>query len=67
MPSWSSERRLGKNLHEQKRDRDQRYRDARAEAPTEYLADIASGGPTGLRRRLTSPPLATPESERGRR
>jgi len=45
MPSWSSDRRFGKNLDEQKRDRDQRYRDARAEASTEYLADIASEGP----------------------
>jgi hypothetical protein len=45
MPSWSSDRRFGKNLDEQKRDRDQRYRDARAEAATEYLADIASDGP----------------------
>jgi hypothetical protein len=45
MPSWSSDRRFGKNLDEQKRDRDQRYRDARADASTEYLADIASEGP----------------------
>jgi len=45
MPSWSSDRRFGKSLDEQKRDRDQRYRDARAEASTEYLADIASDGP----------------------
>ena len=45
MPSWSSDSRFGKNLDEQKRDRDQRYRDAHAEASTEYLADIASDGP----------------------
>ena len=45
MPSWSSNSRSGKNLDEQKRDRDQRYRDARAEASMEYLADIASDGP----------------------
>ena len=45
MPSWSSDRRFSKSLDEQKWDRDQRYRDARAEAPTEYLADIASDGP----------------------
>jgi len=45
MPSWSSDRSFGKSLDEQKRDRDQRYRDARAEASTEYLADIASDGP----------------------
>ena len=45
MPSWSSDSRFGKNLDEQTRDRDQRSRDARAEASTEYLADIASDGP----------------------
>ena len=45
MPSWSSDRRVGKSVEEQKRDRDQRYRDARAEASAEYLADIASDGP----------------------
>ena len=45
MPSWSGDGRFGKNLDEQKRDRDQRNRDARAEASTEYLADIASDGP----------------------
>jgi len=45
MPSWSSDRRFGKSLDEQKRDRDQRYRDARSEASAEYLADIASDGP----------------------
>ena len=45
MPSWSSDSRIGKSLDEQKRDRDQRYRDARAEASKEYLADIASDGP----------------------
>jgi len=45
MPSWSSDRRFGRSLDEQKRDRDQRYRDARAEALKEYLADIASDGP----------------------
>ena len=44
MPSWSSDSRFGKSLDEQKRDRDQRYRDARAEVSTEYLADIASDG-----------------------
>ena len=45
MPSWSSDSRFGKSLDEQKRDRDQRYRDARAEASKDYLADIASDGP----------------------
>jgi hypothetical protein len=45
MPSWSSDRRFGKSLDEQKRDRDQRYRDGQAEASREYLADIASDGP----------------------
>jgi len=45
MPSWSSDSRIGKSLDEQKRDRDQRYRDARAEASKDYLADIASDGP----------------------
>ena len=35
MPSWSSDRRFGKSLDEQKRNRDQRYRDVRAEASTE--------------------------------
>jgi len=45
MPSRSTDRRFGKNLDEQKRDRDQRYRDAHAEASTEYLADIASDRP----------------------
>jgi hypothetical protein len=44
-PCWSSDRRFGKSLDEQKRHRDQRSRDARAEASTEYLADIASDGP----------------------
>ena len=44
MPSWSSDRRFGKSLDEQKRDRDQRYRDTRADASTENLADIASDG-----------------------
>lgn len=41
MPSWKSPRRWGKSLEEQERDRDQRHRDARAEASREYLADIA--------------------------
>jgi len=45
MPSWSSDSRFGKFLDEQKKDRDQRCRDARAEASKEYLADIASDGP----------------------
>lgn len=44
MPSWSSDRRFGKSLDEQKRDRDQRCRYANAEASREYLADIASDG-----------------------
>lgn len=44
MPSWSSDSRFGKSLAEQKRDRDQRYWDARAEASKEYLADVASDG-----------------------
>ena len=33
-----------KSLEEQKRDREQRARDVRAEASREYLADIASDG-----------------------
>lgn len=45
MPSRSSDRRPGKTLDEQKRDRDQRYRDARTDASKEYVAYIASGGP----------------------
>jgi hypothetical protein len=45
MPGWGSERRFGKSLDEQKRDRDQRYRDERAEAAKDYLADIAGDGP----------------------
>lgn len=44
MPSWSSPRRWGKSLEQQERDRDQRHRDATAEASREYLADIASDG-----------------------
>lgn len=45
MARWGSDRRFGKSLDEQKRDRDQRARDAQAEASREYLADIASDGP----------------------
>jgi hypothetical protein len=45
VPTWSSDGRFGKTLDGQKRDRDQRYRDARAAASREYLADIASDGP----------------------
>jgi hypothetical protein len=44
MPSWRPQRTWGKSLEQQQRDRDQRYRDARAEAATEYQADIASDG-----------------------
>lgn len=44
MPSWKNPSRWGKSLEQQERDRDQRYRDARAEASTEYLADIAGDG-----------------------
>ena len=44
MPSWKSSRTWGKSLEQQERDRNQRYRDARAEASSEYLADIASDG-----------------------
>ena len=44
MSIWSGERRFGKSLEEQKRDRDQRYRDERAEAAKDYLADIAADG-----------------------
>ena len=44
MPSWSGEHRYGKSLEQQKRDRDQRYRDERAEAATEYMADAAMDG-----------------------
>jgi hypothetical protein len=43
MPSASN--RWGKSIEEQKRDRDQRYRDERAEAAREYLADSATDGP----------------------
>ena len=45
MPSWIRGG-FGKSLDEQKRDRDQRYRVARVEASTKYLADIASEGLT---------------------
>ena len=45
MPSWSPDNRFGKSIEEQKRDRDQRSRDERAEASREYLADIATDGP----------------------
>jgi len=41
MPSWKNPSRQGKSVEQQQRDRDQRYRDARAEASSEYLADIA--------------------------
>lgn len=44
MGSWNRPRTWGKSLEQQQRDRDQRYRDARAEASTEYLADIAAEG-----------------------
>ena len=44
MPSWKNPSRTGKSIDQQQRDRDQRYRDARAEAATEYLADIAGDG-----------------------
>ena len=44
MPSWKNPSRWGKSVDQQERDRDQRQRDARAEASTEYLADIASDG-----------------------
>ena len=43
MPSANS--RWGKSIEEQKRDRDQRSRDERAEAAREYLADVATDGP----------------------
>lgn len=45
MTGWNTERRFGKSLEEQKRDRDHRHRDERAEAAKDYLADIASDGP----------------------
>ena len=45
MARWSSDGRSGKSVDEQRRDREQRYRDERAEASREYLADIASDGP----------------------
>lgn len=41
----SANSRWGKSIEEQKRDRDQRSRDERAEAAREYLADIATDGP----------------------
>lgn len=44
MPSWKSPSRWGKSVDEQQRDRDQRVRDANAEASREYLADIAGDG-----------------------
>lgn len=44
MPSWKNPSRSGKSIEQQQRDRDQRYRDARAEASSEYLADIAGDG-----------------------
>ena len=44
MASWNRPRTWGKSLEQQQRDREQRYRDARAEASTEYLADIADDG-----------------------
>ena len=44
MPSWKSPSRWGKSIEQQQRDRDQRYRDANAEASREYLADIVGDG-----------------------
>ena len=44
MPSWKNPSTWGKSVEQQRRDRDQQYRDARAEARTEYLADIAGDG-----------------------
>jgi hypothetical protein len=41
---WQPQRTWGKSLEQQQRDRDDRYRDARAEAATEHQADIASDG-----------------------
>ena len=66
MPSWSSDRRFGKSLDEQKRERDQRYRDARAEASTEYrlfalnrvrvlLTAPASGGSAATADNIAAP------------
>ena len=45
--SWIRPHTWGKSLEQQQRDRDQRYRDARAETATEYLADIAGDGHEG--------------------
>jgi hypothetical protein len=45
VPGWGDERRGWRSVEEQKRDRDQRYRDERAEAAKDYLADIAGEGP----------------------
>ncbi|MFM8598238.1 MAG: hypothetical protein ACKOB8_04435 [Mycobacterium sp.] len=44
MPSWSRPSKWGKSIDQQRRDRDQRHRDAVAEASGEYLADIAGDG-----------------------
>lgn len=41
MPSWKNTGRWGKSVDERQREREQRYRDQRAEASREYLADIA--------------------------
>lgn len=43
MASWTPQRTWGKSLEQQQRDRDQRYRDSRAEAASEYLADMSDG------------------------
>ena len=44
MASWNSPGRWGKSIDERRREREQRYRDERAEASREYLADIAGDG-----------------------
>ena len=44
MASWNRARTWGRSLEQQQRDREQRYRDARAEASAEHLADIADDG-----------------------
>jgi hypothetical protein len=43
MASWTPLRTWGKSLEQQREERDQRYRDERAEARTEYLADMSDG------------------------
>lgn len=43
MASWIRPQTWGKSLEQQQQDREQRWRDARAEARAEYLADMSDG------------------------